>query len=88
VFLPVDTPRMTAEAIRRLGDACRDAAVPASSRPLPGAYVQAALPVLERRLARGQLALRDALAELDVAVVALEPGLLANVNSPEELAAL
>jgi molybdopterin-guanine dinucleotide biosynthesis protein A len=39
-------------------------------------------------LARGQLALRDALAELDVTVVALEPGLLANVNSPEELAAL
>ena len=88
VFLPVDTPRMTAEAIRRLGEACRDAAVPTSRGPLPGAYAQAALPVFERRLARGQLALRDALAELDVTVVALEPRLLANVNSPEELAAL
>jgi molybdenum cofactor guanylyltransferase len=88
VFLPVDTPRMTAEAIRRLGHACSDAAVPTSRGPLPGAYAQAALPVFERRLARGQLALRDALAELDVTVVALEPGLLANVNSPEELAAL
>ena len=29
VFLPVDCPWMTGEALRALGDACRDAAVPA-----------------------------------------------------------
>jgi molybdopterin-guanine dinucleotide biosynthesis protein A len=87
VFLPVDAPLVTPDAIRALGGACREAAVP-SSGPLPGAYARAALPVLERRLAAGQLALRDALGELYTAIVALDPRLLANVNQPEELAPL
>lgn len=87
VFLPVDTPRMTPAAIRALGESCKDAAVTAHG-PLPGAYASSALPVLERRLANGRLALRDALPELDTVVATLEPELLANVNSPEELAAL
>ena len=53
--------------------------------PLPGAYRRSVLPVLERMLATGRLALRDALDELDAAVVAIDPALLANVNRPEDL---
>jgi len=87
VFLPVDVPLATAELVRKLGEACREAAVP-SSGPLPGAYSRSALTVLERRLSEGELALRDALAELDAATVELDPSLLANINAPEELAAL
>jgi molybdopterin-guanine dinucleotide biosynthesis protein A len=87
VFLPVDVPFATPELVRKLGDACRDAAVPPSG-PLPGAYSRSALPVLERRLAAGELALRDAIAELDAPIVELDPDLLVNVNAPEELAAL
>jgi molybdopterin-guanine dinucleotide biosynthesis protein A len=67
--------------------ACREAAVPATG-PLPGAYAKTALPVLERRLEAGRLALRDALGELDTTVVGLDPSVLANVNEPDELAAL
>ncbi len=87
VFLPVDVPFATPELVRKLGEACRDAAVPPSG-PLPGAYSRSALPVLERRLAAGEPALRDAIAELDALIVELDPDLLVNVNAPEELAAL
>jgi molybdopterin-guanine dinucleotide biosynthesis protein A len=44
-----------------------------------------ALPVLERRLADGSLALHDALGELDTTRVAVDSVLLANVNTPDEL---
>jgi molybdopterin-guanine dinucleotide biosynthesis protein A len=67
-----------------LAAACRDAAVPPTG-PLPGAYRKTALPALERRLADCSLALRDALGELDVAVVGLEPDQLLNVNAPDDL---
>jgi molybdopterin-guanine dinucleotide biosynthesis protein A len=87
VFLPVDVPLVTAATVRALGDACREAAVPISG-PLPGAYSRAALPLLERRLAGGELALREALSELCTAIVPLDEALLANVNEPEELAKL
>jgi FdhD protein len=84
VFLPVDCPRISADALRQLADACADAAFPQTG-PLPGAYSKRALPVLERRLAEGKLALRDALTELDARAVTLDPALLANVNRPEDL---
>jgi molybdopterin-guanine dinucleotide biosynthesis protein A len=87
VFLPVDVPFATPELIWALADACREAAVP-STGPLPGAYSRATLPRLEARLARGALALRDAIAELDATTVDLDRELLVNVNVPEELAAL
>jgi molybdopterin-guanine dinucleotide biosynthesis protein A len=87
VFLPVDSPLVTAEIVRRLGAACRDAAVPETG-PLPGAYAKSALPVLEARLAAGDLALRAALEKLVTAVVRFDPRVLVNVNEPEELAAL
>jgi molybdopterin-guanine dinucleotide biosynthesis protein A len=78
---------MTASALRALGDACADAAVPQTG-PLPGAYAKRALPVLERRIGDGDLSLRHALAELEAVTVELDRSLLANVNVPEELAAL
>ncbi len=86
VVLPVDCPLVTADVLADLGRACagRDAAVPRSG-PLPAAYRKTALPVLERRLAAGRLALRDAVAELDAAVCDVDPALLVNVNRPEDL---
>jgi molybdopterin-guanine dinucleotide biosynthesis protein A len=87
VFLPVDVPLATEELVRALGEACDQAAVPQNG-PLPGAYARTALALLERRLAAGELALRDALAELATVTVALDPAQLVNVNAPEELAVL
>ena len=85
VALPVDVPLITEEALRELVAACSgDAAVPQTG-PLPGAYRRSALPALERRLSAGELKLAAALDELEARVVELDPGLLANVNRPEDL---
>ena len=87
VALPVDCPLVTPEILKELVAACEDAAVPQTG-PLPGAYRRTALPLLARRLRNGELTLRDALVSLQVRVVHLDPGVLANVNSPEDLQAL
>ena len=84
VFLPVDCPLMTPEALRALAEQCADAAVPETG-PLPGAYAKSALPILEQRLAEDRLALDEALAELDVNTVELDSELLANVNTERDL---
>jgi molybdenum cofactor guanylyltransferase len=84
VVLPVDTPLVGDEELRALVARCRDAAV-SQTGPLPGAYRRCALPVLERRLVGGELALRDALAELDTVVVEFPLERLANVNTVAEL---
>jgi molybdopterin-guanine dinucleotide biosynthesis protein A len=85
--LPVDCPLVGAGDLRTLAEACRDAAVPQTG-PLPGAYRRHVLPALEAALAGGRLAIRDAIAGLDVAVVQLDPARLANANTPAELEAL
>ena len=87
VFLPVDCPRVTASLLRRLGDACRDAAVPQTG-PLPGAWAKSALPLLEHRLAEGPLALYRTYSELDVVELEVDPALLADVDTPGDLANL
>jgi molybdopterin-guanine dinucleotide biosynthesis protein A len=88
VVLPVDCPLVDANLLRELVARCHgDAAVPQTG-PLPGAYRRSALAVLERRLAAGELALRGAAAELDATVVELDPGALANVNTPADLGAV
>jgi molybdopterin-guanine dinucleotide biosynthesis protein A len=87
VVVPVDVPLLTPRSVEALGAACADAAV-SPTGPLPGAYRKSALPVLEQRLAAGELVLRDALAELDARVVELHPRELANVNTPADLEAL
>jgi len=84
VVLPVDVPCMTPHALHLLAVACRDVAV-VSTGPLPGAYRKTALPPLERALAQGYLRIRDALDELDAAVVELDLALLTNVNTPDDL---
>ena len=87
VVLPVDTPLVRPADLRLLADACVDAAVPQTG-PLPCALRHSALPVLQRRLAAGELALRDAFAELDARVVEIDTAWLANINTPADLEAL
>ena len=87
VFLPVDCPHVTPDALRALGLACRDAAVTGEG-PLPGAWAKSSLAVLERRVHGGRLALIGAYDELDVARMDLDPRLLADADTPQELARL
>jgi molybdenum cofactor guanylyltransferase len=84
VVLPVDCPWVTTDVIRRLGDACRDAAVPRSG-PLPGAWAKSALPLLEQRLAHGPYALYRTYDELDVVTVEVDEALVADVDVPGDL---
>lgn len=84
VFVPVDCPWMTPAAVRTLGAACRDAAVPTSG-PLPGAWAKSALPLLEQRLANGPLALYRTYEELEVVTVELDPAVVADVDTPGDL---
>ncbi len=86
VVVPVDCPALTPDALIELAEACdgHRAAVPTRG-PLPGAYRTSALPVLEERLRRGALRLRDAADELGAARVELPEALLRNVNTAAEL---
>lgn len=86
VVLPTDMPHVTPALLRSLAAAAEgmEAAVPQTG-PLPGAYRRTALPVLERSIAVGALALHEALAELDTRVVECDEALLANVNEPADL---
>jgi molybdopterin-guanine dinucleotide biosynthesis protein A len=80
VALPVDCPLVTVEVVRALGEAV---GVP-SSGPLPGAYDVSLLPLLEARVARGELSLRG----VNTTVVAVDESLLADVDTPADLARL
>jgi molybdenum cofactor guanylyltransferase len=84
VVVPVDTPLVTPQVLLELAHACADAAVPQTG-PLPGAYRKSALPVLQRRLREGRLALREALTELDARTLQVDESLLVNVNTRSEL---
>jgi molybdopterin-guanine dinucleotide biosynthesis protein A len=84
VVIPVDVPLLTVAALHELAAACRDVAMPPSG-PLPGAYRRTVLPELERALAGDRLALRAAIADLDVAIVDLDAALLVNVNTPDDV---
>jgi molybdenum cofactor guanylyltransferase len=84
VVLPVDTPLVPPTLLGELAEACTDAAAPAAS-PLPAAFDKEALPVLERRLVERRLALHEALDELRAVRLEVDSGLLANVNTPDEL---
>ena len=86
VVLPTDMPLVTTDVLRALADAVEghDAAVPQTGA-LPGAYRQSALPVLERRIAAGELALHRALGELRTRVLQVDEAALHNVNEPGDL---
>jgi molybdenum cofactor guanylyltransferase len=86
VVLPTDMPLVRPELLVGLaGGAARVDAAVVQTGPLPGAYRRSALPVLERRIAAGELALHRALAELETCVVDADPGELRNVNTPADL---
>jgi molybdopterin-guanine dinucleotide biosynthesis protein A len=80
VVIPVDMPRLTAEALLQLAAACRDAAV-AQSGPLPCAIARHTLPAFET----GERRLRTVLAGLDTAEIELDAALLLNVNTPADV---
>jgi molybdopterin-guanine dinucleotide biosynthesis protein A len=84
VMLPVDAPLVTPKLLQDLAEACGDAAAPEAS-PLPAAFRRSVLPVLERRLAHGQLALHEALDEVGAVRFRVDEALLTNVNTPDEL---
>jgi len=84
VFLPVDCPLVSAESLRLLAESCVEAAVPAKAA-LPAAYAKTALPVLDRRLAAGDLDLAGALNELEARIVNIPPDELVSVNTEREL---
>lgn len=81
VALPVDVPLVTPAALRALGEA---RAVPSGAIPLPGAYPRSLLPELEARVGRGELSLRG----VNPQTLVLPNGLLADADTPEELAEL
>jgi len=84
VVVPVDMPLLTPGLLLELATACVDAAAPQTT-PLPAAFRKTALPALERRLAQGELALHEALAELAAIRLALDEAQLENVNTPDDL---
>jgi molybdopterin-guanine dinucleotide biosynthesis protein A len=86
VVLPTDMPYVTARLLQVLARAAAavEAAVPQAG-PLPAAFKRSCLPVLERRIAADELALRDAVAELEHRVVHASPDELRNVNTPSDL---
>lgn len=81
VALPVDVPLVTPEALRALGEAC---AVPSRRVPLPGAYPRRLLPVLESRVAAGELSLRG----VNETTLEVPAALLADADTPAALAEL
>ena len=83
IVIPVDMPLLTADALRSLAGACRDAAV-AQAGPLPCAVARSALPAFET----GERRLRAVLGGLDTARIELDENLLANVNTPADLDSL
>jgi molybdopterin-guanine dinucleotide biosynthesis protein A len=86
VVVPTDLPYVTPAFLLELADAADGvAAAHPDSGPLPGAYRRTALPILERRLAAGELKLWDAAAELGARVIPGNPELLRNVNTPDDL---
>jgi molybdopterin-guanine dinucleotide biosynthesis protein A len=84
VFLPVDCPLMTTEALHALAANCTEAAVPQTG-PLPGAYARSALPVLEQCLNENRLNLDEALGGLDTCTIEIDPDLLVSVNTERDL---
>jgi molybdopterin-guanine dinucleotide biosynthesis protein A len=81
VVLPVDVPLVTPGALRALGEAV---AVPSEGIPLPGAYPRSLLPVLEARIAAGELSLRG----INPTTLQLPNGLLVDADTPDALARL
>ena len=77
LVLPVDCPCITPAALAALVDAV---AVPQTG-PLPGAYVKAMVPLMEERVARGELSLRS----VNPTVLEIDEAVLVDVDTVAEL---
>jgi molybdopterin-guanine dinucleotide biosynthesis protein A len=81
VVLPVDCPLVTPDLVRALGEAV----AVTQTGPIPGAYSRRrSLAVLRDRVARGELSLRG----VNPTVVEVDPLLVADVDTPADLARL
>ena len=80
-------PAVTADVLRTLGDACRTPPCLRRAR-CPARRRRSALLLLESRLAAGPLALVAAYDDLDVVTVQVDPALVADVDTPGDLARL
>ena len=87
VVLPVDMPLVTVDVLRTLAHTGAEAAIPQTG-PAPAAVSRRVLPILERVLGAGQLALKPALERVGLRVVEVDEALLVNVNTPDDLARL
>ncbi len=87
VVLPVDCPLLTAAALETLAAACSGGAAAATpvGGPLPGAYRRSAAAAFARSARTGG-SLREVAAGLRSVTVELDPALLVNANTPDELA--
>jgi molybdopterin-guanine dinucleotide biosynthesis protein A len=86
VVLPTDMPFVTAAYLAKIADALDGAAAAhPQTGPLPGAFRSSLLPLLEDRIARGELRLAAAATAAGAVVVPGDPELLQNVNTPADL---
>ena len=86
VVLPTDMPAVTPGLLVSLAETAAGLDVATfQTGPLPGAYRRSALHVLERRIETGAFALREALDELESAVLEVPVEALRNVNEPADL---
>ncbi len=85
VAVACDQPWVTPQLLRALADHDRPA-IAVEREPFPGRYEPSQLPTLRAALAE-EASLRRTLAQLAPVVLGAPPGLVASVNTPEDLAA-
>lgn len=91
---PADAPDLPADLAARLGTVLGSAGAacaggPAGLEPLFALWRTDALPAVEAALLEGRLAVREALARVDFATAPFaEAACFANINTPEDMAAL
>jgi molybdopterin-guanine dinucleotide biosynthesis protein A len=84
VAVACDQPFLTPELLRALAD--RDGpAIAVAGEPFPGRYEPSQLPVLHEALAE-EASMRATLARLNPAVLGVDPGLVASINTPQDAA--
>jgi molybdopterin-guanine dinucleotide biosynthesis protein A len=87
VFLPVDMPAVTAPLLAALAAALTGSAelTRPAAEPFPTAIRRSALPVIEARIAGGELPVKLLPKMLETRLLEADERELANVNTPEDL---
>ena len=86
VFLPVDCPLMTAEALNSLAANCADAdAAATETGPLPGAYARRALPILDNASRKAGSTCARRSSDFDARTIQIDTALLVSVNTERDL---